>query len=319
MLYMDETRYPFVITDEMGYVIFSMPHSFDVGGNIFSAENFSALDIKLAKNALSLSQYDQPVLLRNKTDGKAVIISAAMYPSVRVLVAVYTDIDYGIAADYCCLHCADAKVRPRDAVKETIKHERIYPKVSRLLFDIKSMFRCDVNYADNENACIGMKNRIEIIAKLCFCSYDLIFENVISDNALARFDGGIFSYYMLLMLSAASDISPQRKAEIYVSGTSDDDIVIKIRMNRFESQENIIDFEKLYRSAVRKLDDSCSRLNIPSYFIVDDGFESGITPSRLDFSLMGLKEPYYGLKYEEQEQNQHRNIFVSFSVPIKQG
>ena len=310
-------RYPFVIADDAGSILFSSPPSLNIGDNIFSYDNLSAADIKLAKKRIFSGRYDNSILLRNKRDGKAVIISPCLFPSTRTLAVLYTDIDYGIAADLCNLHFPEVAVNERNNIKETIRHERVYPVLSNVIFSSRIMFNANYNAEYEDDFGMYLRDKIKEIAHLTYCSFDLIFEDELSPDMIESFDGGIFSFYMLLMLSVASELSPERKADIRLSRRQND-LKVKIYIDAPHDKKYIEGFEYRFKYALYKLDEVCYRINIPSYFIRNGVFETGIIPSRPDFSKAELKAREGYLKDQEQDKDYQRNIFIFVSASIEE-
>lgn len=309
-------RSPFVLTDDAGYILFSsLPLGFTNGENIFSSENFSTSDAGLAQKRIKEYSFGNLILLRNKKDGNAVFLVPFLFPSCRTLVFLFTDISYGISAELCSVHYGDIALARRKDCKLSRKHEAVYPLLAEVIYSLKIMFLPSADGSSDFGAFLA--DKIKHLSLLTCCSTEITFSGDYISSPSENFDGAIFSLYMLIMLSAASEFSQLRHADISLT-FGEENIGVDISFDIPETAESINAFELRFKNAVRKLDEVCERLNLPTYFITDGKFRSGIIPTRIEASLMGLKAGEGQLKYEEQNENDKRNIFTVLPFSIEE-
>ncbi len=304
-------RYPFAIADEDGNVLFLSDMRLDLGDNILSFENVCGADLSLVKKVVSEGRFLNVVLYENRKNSRAVFLLPMLFPSVRVFIAIYADLDYKSAAELCFSHfdCVLLRELHYD-VKVGRKHEKLYPAISDIIYSAKTMFSSDVEDEDVrfEDHLLG---KIKEIGRFCFCFPEVCYSTPVSHFSSERFDAEIFGYYILLILSAASYLSKERSAKIDIA-CDGDRIYVKTDIE-IGDQAVLRDFEDRFRLAVQKLDFVCSRLNMPFYFVKDGTLQSGILPLRQELSELGLKVPYIDLKYKNENEEDQRNIFLPLS------
>lgn len=302
-------RYHFTLTDEEGYVLLSSSRLVSAGENIFTLENFSASDIDFATRRLREYKHEHVILLRGKRDGCAVFICPYLFPSTRTVVALYTDIKYSVAATLCGLYHSDVALRVCPELNNTREHERAYGMLESVLFSLKTMFFAE--YYESASYSFGryLRDKVEEIARLTFCQTELCFESEYTISEPEGFDGGMLGLFLLLMLSAASDVSPLRRAEVSFTEL-DSAIYVQVIFDIPQDKRAVADMDKRFGAAVRRLDDACARLNMPMYHIKDGVLKTGMIPVRADASSFGLKAGKGYLKDEEQSEDYERNIFA---------
>jgi hypothetical protein len=309
-------RFPFVLTDDAGYILFSsLPLGFSNGENIFSPENFSVSDAGLAQKRIKEYNLGNLILLRNKKDGNAVFLVPFLFPSCRTLVFLFTDISYGISSELCGVYFGDIAFAKRKISRLSRKHEEAYPLLAEVIYSLKIMFLPNADGSSDFGAFIAEK--IKHLSLLTCCSTEIKFSGEYISPSSENFDGAMFSLYMLIMLSAASEFSLLRHTDILLT-FGEGNIGVDISFDIPETAEAVNAFELRFKNAVRKLDEVCERLNLPTYFIADGKFRSGIIPTRIEASLMELKAGEGQLKYEEQNENDKRNIFTALPFSVEE-
>ena len=309
--YKEYKRSPFAITDEEGCLLFLSDPRLEIGDNIFSCDNICVEDLSLVNKIVSEGRFLNLVLYENRKNSRAVFLLPMLFPSVRVFIAVYTELDYKTAAELCSSHYDCVLLREiRENVKMCRRHEKLYPVISDLIYFARTMFSLpeeedDVRFEEH------LLEKIKEMGRICFCFPRVCFGTSVSHFSTERFDTAIFCYYMLLMLSAASYLSKERSANIDIS-CEGDRLYVKTDIE-IGDEDLLKAFEGRFGPAVQKLDFVCSRLNMPFYFVNDGIFHSGILPLRQELSELGLKVPWIDLKYKGKNEQEQRNIFLSVS------
>ncbi len=298
-------RYPFIITDDAGYVILSDPEIFEQGECFFAPENFSSEELSFLFERVRGYRLGNLLLLKERKKGRAVFVSPFLFSSGRTLVAVVSDIDYDIVAAICSFSYSD--VAKSHVVKQKLgkKNEKTYESVGNILYLLKS---ATCSYSYGEDFYKYLEGMVKAISKMTFCKASVDFEPAYSIPE--NFDSAILGLYLLIMMSAASFASPKRSMEIKFY-MENDYLRASLKFSAIMDEDLFSDFEKKFSSAVAMLDGICAENNLPMYFYSDGIFKSGIIPCRIENNLLGLKARTGYLKDEQKEEQKERNVFFS--------
>ncbi len=290
------TRYPFVIADEYGYVLLASPYGVCLGEKLLTSENLSRNDIVLVQKMIFEETFHRKIAVRNIKNGKTIIISLAMFPSTRTIAAIYTDIDFKLTSEICGAAFTDVAMSELPAQKMTRRHEKLYPVLSDVLYAANEMFSIIVG--DKDSFRDRLFERIHLLGTLAGCKTEIDCSDIrlyFSEN----FDGGLFSLFLLTVLTAASAMSDERCARIYLSEST---VGIKVRiefrmpMKRRVNKAELKILDKGFNLARSHLRSVCERLNIPFSFVEDGGISATIIPIRPEVSEIGLKNPVIRLQ-----------------------
>lgn len=283
-------RYPFVIADDAGNVLVSSPYEICPNQNIFDPKNLSDIDVRFIQNAIERGLFWRKIIARNSKNGKAIIIVLNMFPSVRAIAAIYTDVDYKAAAALCgetfedvvCsgVHC-DGKMR---------KLEMAYSALSKAFSFVDTIF-VSGNYDDSENYLLYLSKIIDAARFITGCDAEL--ENLPLSKALnCNFDYPLFSLFLLSVLTFAFEVSDERRATIGVSFKDGrPEVTVSFcapsKRNLKEQEKEML--RRRFYPIFEYIDSVCARINSPFYLIKEEIYSASIMPIRLDYSKIGLK------------------------------
>lgn len=296
----DSVRYPFAITDDDGDVLISSPYNICPNHNIFDSENLSELDVRLIKSSIEQGLFWRKIIARNQKNGKSIIIILNMFPSVRTIAAIYTDIDYRAAAYLCSSTFENVMCVEPVCDEKTRRLEAVYLELSRAFSFADTVF-VSGNYDDSENYLFYLSKIIDGIRLITGCEAEL--ENLPLSKALnSDFDYPLFTLFLLTVLSFASEVSDERKATIAVSFKGGrPEITASFstpsKRNLKEKEKEIL--RRRFSPIFEYIDSVCARMNAPFYLIKEDIYSASIMPIRLDYSKIGLKTDPFAILSEK--------------------
>lgn len=306
-------RYPFVITDEAGYVLLSCPEIIKGEECFFSAENFSAEELDFLFGMMREYRFGDLILLKERKKGRAVFVSPFLFSSTRTLVMTVSDIDYNTAAAICAYSHKDIAIREIPQIKFGKRHEKVYEDICNIVYSLGNSTK---GYSYKENFGEYLINKVNAVSHITFCQPEINFEPASIGHCPENLDAAILGLYLIVMMSAASFASGERRVEIDFS-VKDHSLCVKVSFSALMDKALLLDFEKRFLYAVAMIDSLCAENNLPMYFYRDGFFRSGIIPCRIENSFIGLKARAGFLKDEKEKEQKERNIFLSASTANK--
>ncbi len=303
----ESMRYPFIITDDVGYAVLSYPSLSENKKCFFSGENFSPDELSFLFKRIREYRIGKLILLKESKKGRAVFVSPFVFASTRMLVALVSDIDYDIAASVCAFSHGDVAMSCKADEKLGKCKEKAYVSICDILYSLKI---ATDSYSHGEDFYKYLCNMVNEVSRMTFCKANVDFEPLYSMPCPDNFDSGILSLYLLMMMSASSFASPKRSAEIGFS-VYNDVLSVSFSFSALMDKKQLSDFEDKFSTAVKILDSICAENNLPIYFYRDGIFKSGIIPCRIENSMQGLKARAGALKDEQEQEQKERNIFLS--------
>lgn len=280
----NNVRYPFVIIDWKGDILFSSPSGIVSGDNIFSEKEFLKKDIRFVRTELAEDARERLFALE-RSNGKTAFLSSALYPSTQVFIVLYTDIPYD--ASIALLDYTEKKIEVKDGktVEACAATEKYYPTFMKVVSDIKLMLSSECSSFFEE--------RIRAFASLAFCRIDKFIPGYISSIS-SNYDKPLSYLFLLYAFLYCSEISRERAAELCIS-KKDGKPDFKI----FVSQQDMCDItktdweriDKRFKLLKQHIRAVCDRLNVPYSIILSGDFTARIIPCRIDASLLSLKTP----------------------------
>ncbi|MBE6538572.1 MAG: hypothetical protein E7671_03805 [Ruminococcaceae bacterium] len=280
----NNVRYPFVITDWKGDILFSSPNGIVSGDNIFSEKEFLKKDIRFVRTELAEDARKRLFALE-RSNGKTAFLSSALYPSTQVFIVLYTDIPYAASIDL--LDSTEEKIEVKDGktVEACAATEKYYPAFMKVVSDIKLMLSSEDSSFFEE--------RIRAFASLAFCRIDKSVPGYISSLPF-NFDKSLFSLFLLYSLLYCSEISRERKAEFCISkkdGKPDFKIFVSQQDMCILTEKDRERIDKRFKLLKQHIRAVCDRLNVPYSIILSGDFTARIIPCRIEASLLCLKTP----------------------------
>ena len=287
----------FLISDETGLPILSFPDNITDGKGLFDGI-ISDSDVALISEAIRSFRYDAKIVARDMRTGRAVIISLSLYSSLRLLAAVFTDIDHKAACavareSFSSLICSwEGKVRLSE------RHEQVYLSLAQTLSVLDT---ATSDFRGRESFMSYLQNKAEIASLLTGCEISVDIPMIKATDA-EDFSGSLFSLFLITSLSYAFRYSDMRRADVVIcreNGRIAARVEIPLGNERKMTDREAKKLRDDFYSMFFHIYSACDRLGAPFSVMRGDSIVIEIMPLKIDPSKLGLK---VGFRIEKAEE-----------------